>query len=80
MDCVPWFGFAVGRAGVYHFGCDTGPDVPLFLLDTVTGRGRLLGRVESPDEGLAVSPDGKTVLYTRRVREGSDLMMIESFR
>ena len=80
VDCVPWFGFAVGRAGVYHLGCGTGPDVPLFLLDAVTGRDRLLGRVESPDEGLTVSPDGKTILYTRRVREGSDLMMIENFR
>ena len=80
VDCVPWFGFAVSRAGVYHFGCGTGPDVPLFLLDAVTGRDRLLGRVESPDEGLTVSPDGKTILYTRRVREGSDLMMIENFR
>lgn len=54
--------------------------MPLLLLDAATGRDRLLGRVESPDEGLTVSPDGKTILYTRRVREGSDLMMIEDFR
>ena len=30
--------------------------------------------------GLTVSPDGKTILYTRGVGEGSDLMMIENFR
>jgi Tol biopolymer transport system component len=80
IDCVPPFGFAVGRAGVYHFGCGSGPDAPLSLLDTATGRDRLLGRVERPGEGLAVSLDGKTILYTRKVREGSDLMMIENFR
>jgi len=77
---VPFFGFAVGRAGVYHLGCGTGPDVPLSLLDAVTGRDRLLGRLEKPFGGLAVSPDGKTILYTKTVREGSDLMLIESFR
>jgi hypothetical protein len=27
--------------------------------------------------GPAVSPDGATILYTRVVREGEDLMMIE---
>jgi hypothetical protein len=27
-----------------------------------------------------VSPDGKSVLYARRVSEGSDLMMIDNFR
>ena len=80
LDCVRLFGFAVGRAGVYHFGCGPGPDVPLSLLDATTGRDRILGRVERPDEGLTVSPDGKTILYATRVREGSDLMMIENFR
>ena len=29
---------------------------------------------------LTVSPDGTTILYTKMVREGSDLMMIENFR
>ena len=76
----PGVGFAVGRAGVYHFGCGTGPELPLSLLDAATGRDRLLGRVERPGQGLTVSPDGKTILYTKTVREGSDLMMIENFR
>ena len=80
LDCVPWFGFAVGRAGVYHVGCGTDPDVPFFLLDAATGRDRLLGRLESPFKGLTVSPDGKEILYAKRVRAGSDLVLIESFR
>ena len=80
VDCVRYFGFAVGRAGVYHLGCGTGGKVPLFLLDAATGRDQLLGQLEKPGEGLTVSPDGKTILYSKIVREGADLMMIEDFR
>jgi hypothetical protein len=29
---------------------------------------------------LAVSPDGTTILYTRVVNDGADLMMTENFR
>jgi hypothetical protein len=63
---------------------------PLYLLDPITGRDRLLERLEQGGGGITVSPDGKTVLYTKTVgaaadsdphaAEGSDLMMIENFR
>jgi hypothetical protein len=47
----------------------------------VSGRGRLLGKLEDAEPyGLTVSPDGKTIFYTRVVNEGSDLMLIENFR
>ena len=50
-----------------------------------TGRDRLLGRLEKYDNqfpalGLAVSPDGMSVLYVRRMRDSWDLMLIENFR
>jgi serine/threonine protein kinase len=82
IDCVPApSGYAIGSAGVYHFGC--GADraaVPLYLRDLGTGRDRLLGTFENGQGGLTVSPDGKTIIYSRIVGEGSDLMMIENFR
>ena len=59
----------------------SGPPPPLFLRDPATGRGRLLGTLEKATQfGLTVSPDGKTILYTRMVNEGKDLMLIENFR
>jgi hypothetical protein len=30
--------------------------------------------------GLAVSPDGKTILFARTLATGADLMLIEDFR
>jgi Tol biopolymer transport system component len=81
IDCVGGWGFTVGPAGVYHLGCKADQRaVPLYLLDLATGRDRLLGKLERPETGITVSPDGKTILYTKTVGEGSDLMMIENFR
>ena len=41
---------------------------------------RLLGNLEQAQGGLTVSPDGKTILYTKVLEQGADLMMIENFR
>jgi hypothetical protein len=49
--------------------------------DPVTGKGRLLGTLDGAEcNGLSVSPDGKTILFTKAVSWGADLMMIENFR
>jgi Tol biopolymer transport system component/predicted Ser/Thr protein kinase len=75
------FAFAVGPAGLYSMECSDTPQVPLFLRDPATGRGRLLGKLDRVAFGdLAVSPDGRKILYTRAVGEGTDLMLIENFR
>jgi eukaryotic-like serine/threonine-protein kinase len=90
LDCVPASGFAVASAGIVHATCptDAGPLAlgpsrsSLFVLDPLTGRDGLLGTVDwKPGwPAIAVSPDGQTILLTRGVWEGSDLMMIEGFR
>ena len=85
IDCVRSFGYAVGAAGIYYLACGGDPlAVSLSLLDPATGRDRLLGTLERPGElglgGLTVSADGKTILFTKAVGEGADLMLIENFR
>ena len=42
----------------------------------------MVGTVKAPGccMGLAVSPDGKTVLFARTVAIGADLMLVENFK
>ena len=83
IDCVPRFGYALSRAGIYHEGCGGDPRVvPLLLRDTATGGDRLLGTLEraAGGGGLTVSADGSVILYSKGIGEGSDLVLIENFR
>ena len=85
VGCVKPSAFAAGPDGVYYVACDPGPDPALHVMDPATGRDRLLGRLEKYEYlfgplGLAVSPDGNSVLYPRRIRDSFDLMVIENFR
>jgi len=55
------------------------------VLDPATGKDREVGRLEQFEydmlpSGFAASPDGRTILYGRLVRDEADLVMIENFR
>jgi serine/threonine protein kinase len=75
--------FDVVASGVYYPDCRAG-DPGLHRLDPASGRDELLGVLENAeqpaDTTIAVSPDGRTILYPKVVREGSDLRLIENFR
>lgn len=83
--CVlAWPGnFDVVESGVYYPDCRA-EDPQLHRLDLESGRDFALGTLEKweryADGTIAVSPDGRTILYPKGVREGSDLMLIENFR
>jgi serine/threonine protein kinase len=78
--------FDIAAGGIYYLDCRPGePARPaLHRLDLATGRDQVLGTPENwerwSDGTIAVSPDGRTILYPKAVREGSDLMLIENFR
>jgi Tol biopolymer transport system component len=57
-------------------------DLELRYLDLATGLTRLLSKFQSQEgNGLSVSPDGRTVLYSGvRMSAGDDLMVILNFR
>ena len=85
VDCARPAAFAtVGRA-VFYVACEPGLNPSLHTIDMLSGEDRILGRLEhfppnSWNVNLAVSPDGKTILYRGMVRLGGDLLMIENFR
>ena len=59
------------------------PDPPVHILDLKSGSDRRLGTLEGlawRPLGLAVSADGRTILYPRQVHINADLMLIENFR
>jgi eukaryotic-like serine/threonine-protein kinase len=83
VACVQNGVFGVGPQGVYYVPCNLNPDSPIHVLDLETGRDRRLGTLESPrrrPNGLSVSRDGKTIVYSKVTTQGADLMLIENFR
>jgi hypothetical protein len=63
--------------------CDPSSDPSVHVMNLETGRDQRLGTIEGlipRPLGLAVSPDGRTILYPRHTRENTDLMLIENFR
>jgi len=85
--CVRYEGYiagkslAVGAGGIYYGPCGSGPERSIHLIDPALNRDREVGRVSDPffQSGLAVSPDGNTILVHRGT-ETADLVMIENFR
>jgi Tol biopolymer transport system component len=83
VACVKSTAFGVASQGVYYVPCDSSPNPSVHVLDLRTGSDLRLGTLEGlggPPMGLAVSPDGSTILYPRITNQNSDLMLIENFR
>ncbi len=89
IACVTGTAFSVNPQGIYYVPCADGPaidpDSPVRVLDAATGATRGVAKLERFDSdgvpsGFAVSPDGRTFLYTRLVRDEADLMLIEHFK
>jgi serine/threonine protein kinase/Tol biopolymer transport system component len=83
LDGVVWFNWCLFANGVYYIDY-TDPltkETRLQYLNFLTGKtttvARNLGEVSA---GLTVSPDGKTLLYTRVDSYDVDLMIVENFQ
>jgi Tol biopolymer transport system component/serine/threonine protein kinase len=82
VESVYRYNYAVTGQGVYWVPAASlsGPS-PVRYLDFAAKAARDVFQIEkSVDLGLAVSPDGKFLLYAQRDYEGQDLMLVEGFR
>ena len=74
--------YAVWEQGIYFFTpTDKQGHRDISLHEFATGRARKILTIENPAVwSMAVSPDGRTILYTQKDEAGSDLMLVENFR
>ena len=81
------------KEGIYYLPCVDRKSVsaqPVHVFDPVSGQDRVFGALEgyyrASDEfmtsfrKIALSPDGRVILYTRRLPAVSDLLLMEHFR
>jgi hypothetical protein len=68
--------------GIYYIGRRTeGKYYPLAFFRFSDHTSRLLANIDGTVyQGLSVSPDQKTILFSKSVSSGADLMMIENFQ
>jgi Tol biopolymer transport system component/DNA-binding winged helix-turn-helix (wHTH) protein len=74
-DAIFRSNYAITRQGIYLI---RGPSVE--LLDPETGARKTVTQTKTPDLGIAVSPDGRYLLWSQIDAVGSDLMLVENFR
>src|SRR5262249_16558213 len=74
--------FALVKEGIYFFRPkDKAGHSDLDFYEFASDQTRKLLTVERPvDNHIAVSPDGRTILYPQLDRSGSVLMLVENFR
>ena len=78
-----WGYWAVVDRGIYFIDPETKPHATIKFFSFATHRVTQIAAIEKElwqwVPGLAVSPDGRSVLYAQVDRRGSDIMLVENF-
>jgi hypothetical protein len=72
--------WALSPYGIYFIHPITSEQGKLEYFDFHTGTRTPIGSVEKSIFGLALAPDGKSLLYSRNESEESDIMLIKNFQ
>ena len=83
LDSVhPWALWTLRSEGIYFFtATDDKDSSDLCFYEFATSKIRKILKMERGLNGqIAVSPDGRTILYEQNDELGSDLMLVENFR
>lgn len=81
-----WDGWGVGRQGLYFVDVEAKPHPAIELLSLATRRVTRIAEVDTPptESGrpafLSISPDERSIFYSRSENLGSDIVMVEGFR
>ena len=85
-----WWNWSLARNGIYFFGSNNGTKSGVNFFDFASGKKILLAAVDRPSAGLAMSPDGKSILYVQNEQQGwqygryewanSRIMLVKNFR
>ena len=78
--------FSLGERGIYYRPCRSAPndagEPPVIFLDLSAGQQRSLGMLERYENkvlsGFSASFDGRTILYSRLISRGENLMFVEN--
>jgi len=85
-----WWNWSLARNGIYFFGSNNLIKSGVNFFDFASSKKILLAAVDKPSVGVAVSPDGKSILYVQNDQEGerfgryewanSRVMLVKNFR
>jgi len=79
-----WGYWAVVDRGIYFVNTEVKLHPTIEFFSFATGRVRQIGAMEKEavllDPGIAISPDGRWILYAQVDQSGSNIMLVEKFR
>jgi Tol biopolymer transport system component/predicted Ser/Thr protein kinase len=81
LDSVGAHSWALVDQGLWFINWTNPGDAALQFLEFATGKVTRVAPISKPPApGLAVSPDGRTILYAQYDQRGSELTLVENFR
>jgi Tol biopolymer transport system component/DNA-binding winged helix-turn-helix (wHTH) protein len=79
-DAPEWADWAVVPGGMYFVNSRSSPKPSLEFFDFATGRRTLISALDGQTEGLAVSPDRKSILYSQSDQDNAGIVLVKNFR
>ena len=74
-----WFDWVLASGGVYFVNDVDAEKLRIEFFDFATGTRTLIGNLEKEGFGLALAPDGKSLLYSRTESEDYEIMLVKNF-
>jgi hypothetical protein len=78
-----WRHWTVAEKGIYFATANTPSQPVIELFSFATGKVTQVATLDRPlsrsEPGLAISPDGRWLLFAQMDQSGSDIMLVENF-